>query len=73
MSLIHFDPDFVVCELAAHSFSSMLDFFVGKKGKKQIIVREGGTLLYAPIMVDSSVDLEIVLDGEGATVICSGL
>ena len=73
MAIIQFDPTFDLTEISAHQFSSVLDFFVHKTGKKQIIVHAGATLLYTPIMVDSSVDLEIILDGEGATVICSGL
>ena len=73
MSIVNFDTDFSLFELETHGFSSILDFFVGQTGKKQIIVHAGATLLYTPIMVDSNVDLEIVLDGEWATVICSGL
>lgn len=73
MAIIQLAPTFDLIEIPAHSFSSVLDFFVHQEGKKQIIVHAGATFLYAPIMVDSNVDLEIVLDGEWATVICSGL
>ncbi len=72
MALIIFDSDFSLLEIPAHTVSSVGNFFVGQTGKKQIIVHEGATLMYLPILVESSVDFEIILDGVGATVICSG-
>jgi len=71
MAIVDFTPSFASLEISAHSTSSIVDFFVGQIGKKQIIVHEGATLMYLPILVASSVDFEIVLDGVGAKVICS--
>ena len=72
MAILNFTPSFDVLEIVAHSTFSLVDFFVGQTGKKQIIVHERATLMYLPILVESSVDLEIILDGIGAKVICSG-
>ncbi len=72
MAILNFIPSFDVLEIWAHSTSSVVDFFVNQTGKKQIIVHEGATLMYLPILVESSVDLELILDGVGAKVICSG-
>lgn len=72
MAILNFTPSFDVLEIWAHSTSSVLDFFVKQTGKKQIIIHEGATLMYLPILVESSADLEIILDGVGAKVICSG-
>gem|GEM_PF-5392313 len=72
MAILNFTPSFDVLEIVAHSTFSILDFFAKQTGKKQIIVHEGATLMYLPILVESSVDLEIILDGVGVKVICSG-
>ena len=73
MATLDFTPTLDQLVIWAQESQIIVDFFVQQKGKKQIILHQSASLLYVPILIESELDFDVILDGENATLTYSGI
>ena len=73
MAILDFTPTLEQLTIWAQESQIVVDFFVQQKGKKQIVLHQSASLLYVPILIESEIDFDVILDGEDASLSYSGI